>query len=383
MVWDDADISCGGEIAAAESDTATLHSGSSGDSGQSFAAGTSIIKLAPGCSLPVTVTAVGTELGDLWGSLVVRTTYAGLQTGDKARDYGRDQSDWTQQVYLQALVDVGGRLVLDPSVLEFGEAALGVEQQGDIAITNRGTSPLTISDVSLAADCAAEFALVSGPSTGTVLAPRESVAFEVSFIASQTEYRACRVAITSDDAEGAVAYAVFTAYSPPDSGEESVDDDFDGYTEVEGDCDDGDPSHSPGVVEQCNGVDDDCDGLKDGADGCIETDTEPIIVGLIEAKPDGCHEGEIVDLSVVIFDPDGDSYTSTWGDDRNTRGFESTSEVAATWECPSIEGDDPGPSYSVYVLVTDIDGRQTWSTVNIADYSDEVSNFDYDCVATE
>ncbi len=52
-----------------------------------------------------------------------------------------------------------------------------------------------------------------------------------------------------------------------DDGEEpdpaDVDDDQDGYTENEGDCDDADPGVRPGQVDGCDGVDEDCDGEAD------------------------------------------------------------------------------------------------------------------------
>lgn len=43
------------------------------------------------------------------------------------------------------------------------------------------------------------------------------------------------------------------------------DDDGDGYSENQGDCDDADASVAPGVVDDCNGVDDNCDGAVDDA----------------------------------------------------------------------------------------------------------------------
>jgi len=50
----------------------------------------------------------------------------------------------------------------------------------------------------------------------------------------------------------------------------SVDNDGDGFSELEGDCDDGDASLSPGEIDGedgvCDGVDDDCDGVVDGGD---------------------------------------------------------------------------------------------------------------------
>ena len=44
---------------------------------------------------------------------------------------------------------------------------------------------------------------------------------------------------------------------------EAGDDDDDTYTEAEGDCDDTNPEIHPGVTDLCDGVDSDCDGATD------------------------------------------------------------------------------------------------------------------------
>jgi hypothetical protein len=47
------------------------------------------------------------------------------------------------------------------------------------------------------------------------------------------------------------------------------DDDLDGYTENQGDCDDASDVVFPGAVEVDNGVDDDCDGAVDEVDAPV------------------------------------------------------------------------------------------------------------------
>ena len=49
-----------------------------------------------------------------------------------------------------------------------------------------------------------------------------------------------------------------------------LDADGDGWSPVDGDCNDGDDSIHPGATEECNEVDDDCDGLTD--EGCGDDD---------------------------------------------------------------------------------------------------------------
>ena len=50
------------------------------------------------------------------------------------------------------------------------------------------------------------------------------------------------------------------------------DDDGDGWTEVDGDCDDADPNVHPQGTEVCDGYDNDCDGLTDDLDDSLRTD---------------------------------------------------------------------------------------------------------------
>lgn len=67
-----------------------------------------------------------------------------------------------------------------------------------------------------------------------------------------------------------------------------VDQDGDGVTIQNGDCNDSEPEIYPGAEEICNGLDDDCDTLVDGADG--------------DAEDTAC------------YDDDGDGYTEDQGD---------------------------------------------------------------------
>ena len=81
-----------------------------------------------------------------------------------------------------------------------------------------------------------------------------------------------------------------------------VDDDQDGYTENEGDCDDTDPSITPGRVDGCDGVDEDCDGRTDedavDEDPYEPNDTTPADLGSIS-------DDRAQDIEAILHD-DGD-----------------------------------------------------------------------------
>ena len=57
-----------------------------------------------------------------------------------------------------------------------------------------------------------------------------------------------------------------------DNGTTGFDDDGDGFSEVEGDCNDTDPLINPGAEEICDGIDRDCDGVLDNDTECFDDD---------------------------------------------------------------------------------------------------------------
>jgi hypothetical protein len=120
-----------------------------------------------------------------------------------------------------------------------------------------------------------------------------------------------------DDYSG-VATAYFEVLA-----DEDWDDDEDGWTEIQGDCDDDDPSVHPNAEEFYNGVDDDCDGTvdegtvgyDDDGDGWTELDGDcddadgdvfPGATELCDGTDNDCDDE--VDEDTVCYDDDGDCY---------------------------------------------------------------------------
>ena len=135
---------------------------------------------------------------------------------------------------------------------------------------------------------------------------------------------------------------------------DASDDDLDGYSESEGDCDDADSSVHPGATEYANEVDDDCDGEIDEGTLTVDDDGD----GYAEADGD-CDDGDIdsypgalevcdgadndcdttVDDGTACVDDDGDGFTDNDGDcdDTDPDAWPGATELA-----DGVDGDCDG-----------------------------------------
>ncbi len=119
-----------------------------------------------------------------------------------------------------------------------------------------------------------------------------------------------------------------------DDGE--IDDDDDGFTETEGDCDDGDADLNPGVLEADDGIDNDCNGCIDDFDGDGDGWTLCWTGGVEDCNPD-----DEVDCSVF-------ATTGTVGDSADPPRFvldATTHDLFAEGACAlSYDHDDDEPA---------------------------------------
>ncbi len=95
----------------------------------------------------------------------------------------------------------------------------------------------------------------------------------------------------------------------------AVDDDGDGFTELQNDCDDSDASIHPGAVDECDGVDNDCNGVDDGCgddddaqpdDDDAQPDDDDVQPDDDDAQPDDDDTGSATDdddAGIIVEDP--------------------------------------------------------------------------------
>ncbi len=124
-----------------------------------------------------------------------------------------------------------------------------------------------------------------------------------------------------------VAVTASGSFSPPES--LSDDGDGDGYSEVDGDCDDADSSLSPGATEYCDGVDNDCDGSTD-EDSAADA-------GTWYADDDGDGYGDASSTTAACSQPSG--YLS---DDSDCDDSDPAVHPGASESCNGVDDDCDG-----------------------------------------
>jgi len=147
-----------------------------------------------------------------------------------------------------------------------------------------------------------------------------------------------------------------TVYSGSDP--KANDDDRDGYTEYQGDCNDSNAAVHPGVAEICgDGIDQNCNGtdipcqntIDNDGDGYTEVqgdcndDESGIYPGAEEFPNDGIDQNcDGADKVTVVSDRDGDGYTTGQGDcnDNNPLIHPNASEIAGDGIDQDCSGED-------------------------------------------
>ena len=146
------------------------------------------------------------------------------------------------------------------------------------------------------------------------------------------------------------------------------DDDGDGYAEVNNDCHDGDPNINPGGLEICDNLDNDCNGKVD--DGCVELNSEPLVVGGIWMSQTACEPGEQVQMTMFVYDADGQELSYVWTPGQDAV-IDNLLAERVNWTAPSKELVGDGVVVQVYAVAQDEDQHQVWDFAEIAVYPED------------
>jgi predicted outer membrane repeat protein len=218
-------------------------------------------------------------------------------------------------------------LVVEPLALDFGTVGLGAEEAQTVTLTNLGGGSVSVLSVTLT-DGDEDVWLVDRNGVSEVLGG-ETVDLTVTFRPEDTRAYGGQIQVRTDYSEQASWLVSLQGFG----GLSEADDDGDGVSVAQGDCDDGNASVYPGAEELCDGIDNDCDGSVPGDetdadydgyrlcdDDCDDEDSEvnPGATEICDEKDTDC-DGINADND----DSDGDGLSVCEGDCDDTEALRS------------------------------------------------------------
>jgi Putative metal-binding motif len=210
------------------------------------------------------------------------------------------------------------------------------------------------------------------------------------------------MSVTDSDGEAGVATTIFAVTALAD-----IDNDGDGWTETQGDCDDTSSANRPGATEVEDGFDNDCDGIidegtanyDDDGDGYSENDGDcddfdpgispDAIEDCLSAADDNCDgstsEEDALNCSLYYYDYDGDGFGSDSVDGKCLCGISGSYTSGNNNDCYDYNK-DANPGASTYSVSSrgdtsydwNCDGTETkyWSTAgDSCDFNLDFDNF--------
>ena len=257
-------------------------------------------------------------------------------------------------------------LVISPSQIDFGSVAPGADVFADITVQSDSPVSSWLTSGELSGD--APFYLANLAPPVEVLAGA-TIALTIGFGAADERPASAMLNLLTDDADlGSVSIPIVANQCVGDA---AIDDDRDGVSVCQGDCDDTRVDVHEGAEESLDGMDNDCDGtidentvaFDDDGDGysenegdCADADASvgPDSTETIDGVDEDC-DGT-VDEDTDAYDDDGDGYTELGGDcdDADARLNPGEEERAngdddncdGTVDEGTSSGDDDGDGYA-------------------------------------
>ena len=246
-------------------------------------------------------------------------------------------------------------LTAEPGELAFGVVAAFGQYAANLELVVEGDSEVTLTDVVLSGTAAENFTV--DDVDNTVIAAGAVLVVEVVYTPTDAATHHAEIFVYSD-ADPSFLSILLSGTAQVDLAD--VDNDGDGVTENQGDCDDADETRFPGAPELCNDIDDDCDGVVP-ADESHDGDGD----GAVE-----CADCDDTDPAMNLQDNDFDAWSTCAGDCDDTT---STVRPGATESCNGVDDDCDGVLEPEELTDSDGDG---WLACEDCDDLDLAMNFD-------
>lgn len=156
--------------------------------------------------------------------------------------------------------DPAPALSVSPTTADLGTVGIGGLGEATITLHNGGGGAIEVLSASLVEGDARAWAVARD--SFEPLAGDTVTTLTITFSPDDEGPSPAQVQIRSDDPEAPSVYVTLTGIGGPST----ADNDGDGYSAADGDCDDSRADVHPGGVEVCDGADNDCSGLTDNVD---------------------------------------------------------------------------------------------------------------------
>ncbi len=255
--------------------------------------------------------------------------------------------------------------------LDFGTVSVGLDEVQTFTLTNTGSGVIDLFSLTLTEGSEAVWAVTRDP--GDTLEAGASLTVSVLFVPDAETQRLGRIQVRSSDDANPSLFVSLRGVGGPSV----ADDDGDGYSAADGDCNDDNDAMFPGNPEVCDGLDNDCDGSlladetdedNDGfalCDGDCNDDNGDVYPGAPEIC-DGL-DSDCDGVNADSADNDNDTFTPCQGDcdDDEPTAFPGNPEV-----CDGLDNDC---SEVIDDLDVDGDGHSPCSTGGDCDDEDPLA----------
>jgi len=255
--------------------------------------------------------------------------------------------------------------------LDFGTVNVGLDATQSFTLTNAGSGTIDLFSLTLTEGSESIWSVTRDP--GDVLEAGASLTVTVVFTPDDEEQFLGRIQVRSSDESNPSLFVSLRGLGGPSV----VDNDGDGYSAADGDCNDNNGAMFPGNPEICDGLDNDCDGslLADETDedndgfALCDDDCDDNNGDVYPGAPEICDglDSDCDGVNADSADNDSDTFTPCQGDcdDDEPAAFPENPEV-----CDGIDNDC---SEVIDDLDVDGDGHSPCSTGGDCDDEDPLA----------